>query len=672
MRRLAAGFIAVLLPTLGAMTGAAPSLAEEAPDATLTLVSQSAWNAPNRPLAMAVRATNRTDQPLRELSVVLSIQAPARSRSEYELSLQTDATSLLSATLFPQNGPLQPGQSRTFRLREPLESLASRQENAIYPLKIQLLSGDRAVGELRTPMVFLIERPRFPLNLAWTWVLSAPLQYRPDGTFLPGSLESEVARAGRLSVFARALSRLRRVPVDVAVSPVLADQLVKMAAGYRVADASGATRTVRKGTAGAADAARVLTALRRTARREGTELIALPFGDAVLPSMIRAGLGTQVPAAIAEGRAMVGSALDAAPKKDVLRPTFSSVDDATLAQIESLGVKTVLLDPAAVRTAPAVKFSPIPLVKIGADPSPMQAIVPDPQVMTTAAGYPADPPLAAHAALGELAATWLEFPGLPHRAAAVLFPERFPLDARFGSAFARLVRSSPWLKPMRGSRLPSLARDSTTGTLTPTTHPRVSPTYVGRLNEVRTSLDQFQSTAEDAGPLIGRLRDRLLLAGTAASAGDATVGQQFVDSVDAAIRTTYAGLDVTEGVVTLTSRQGFIPVTLRNSSSFPLRIRVRLIADLSVAFVNGSSRRVTIPPSEQTLTFAVRAKTTGRFPVRVQVRTSGPESSAETITQSELVVRSTAYNRLALFLTIGAGLFLLWWWGRRFLHRARS
>jgi hypothetical protein len=79
-----------------------------------------------------------------------------------------------------------------------------------------------------------------------------------------------------------------------------------------------------------------------------------------------------------------------------------------------------------------------------------------------------------------------------------------------------------------------------------------------------------------------------------------------------------------------------------------------------------------LPPAERTLTFAVRAKTTGRFPIRVQVRTPGRDSASQTITQSEVVVRSTVYNRLALFLTIGAALFLLMWWGRRFLPRARS
>jgi hypothetical protein len=37
-----------------------------------------------------------------------------------------------------------------------------------------------------------------------------------------------------------------------------------------------------------------------------------------------------------------------------------------------------------------------------------------------------------------------------------------------------------------------------------------------------------------------------------------------------------------------------------------------------------------------------------------------------------VVVRSTAYNRVALFLTVGAALFLLLWWGRRLLPRKRS
>ena len=61
----------------------------------------------------------------------------------------------------------------------------------------------------------------------------------------------------------------------------------------------------------------------------------------------------------------------------------------------------------------------------------------------------------------------------------------------------------------------------------------------------------------------------------------------------------------------------------------------------------------------------VQAQTTGRFPITVQIL--APQGGL--ITQSQLIVRSTAYNRVALVVTAGAVLFLLVWWGRRFLPR---
>ena len=671
MRRLTAGVLAALL--FGPLTFLATPRAfgQEPVTVTMQLLAQSNWNGPGRPLEVAIRATNASDQVMEGLSLVLSIHSPARSRSVYELSLRADATSLLSASLFPQRGTLDPGETRTFRLRQSLAELASRQEDAVYPLKVQLLSGDTPVGELRTPMIFLNEGPRFPLHLAWTWVLSAPLQYRPDGAFVSTELEQEVAPGGRISSLARELRGLRRTSVDVAVSPVLADQLTKMASGYRVLEPSG-TRVVREGSGGAAQAASVLGALSRVARRRTTELIALPYGDAVVPSMLQAGLEAEVQAAVTQGRSVVESTLGSRPDKSVFRPPFSLIDEASVGRLSTLGVKTVVLDANAVPRSPDLKFTPPGVVTLSASTGELQAVVPDPHVMSLAQQYARDPALAAHAVLGDLAATWLEFPGRPRRGIAVLFPERTTLDARFLRVFARLITSSPWLRPIRASRFASIVEGGETTTV-PT--PRLTtpdPGYLARLFDVQRSLDRFETTASGAGRLIDQLDDRLLLAATTGSAGSTGTGLQFVDSVQATIRRTYDAVQINEGVVTLTSRQGFIPVTLRNNSGVPLRVRVKLIADLSVAFVTGNTREMILPPEERTLTFAVRAKTTGRFPVQVQVRTPGPDGTAETIAQSEVVVRSTVYNRLALFLTIGAAVFLLLWWGRRFLHRARS
>ncbi|MGH2651430.1 MAG: hypothetical protein ACRDHK_09510, partial [Actinomycetota bacterium] len=71
----------------------------------------------------------------------------------------------------------------------------------------------------------------------------------------------------------------------------------------------------------------------------------------------------------------------------------------------------------------------------------------------------------------------------------------------------------------------------------------------------------------------------------------------------------------------------------------------------------------------QSFTFPVRAQTTGRFPVAVVIES--PDGT-RLVAESQILVRSTAYNRAALALTIGAAVFLAFWWGRRFLRRRTS
>ena len=97
---------------------------------------------------------------------------------------------------------------------------------------------------------------------------------------------------------------------------------------------------------------------------------------------------------------------------------------------------------------------------------------------------------------------------------------------------------------------------------------------------------------------------------------------------------------------------------------------LRFVSDRRLEFVQGAAQSVTLGPGRRTFTIRVRAQTTGRIPVKVQVLSRG--SPPDTIAERTMVIRSTAYNLVALFVTIGAAMFLLGWWGRRFLPRRRS
>jgi hypothetical protein len=97
---------------------------------------------------------------------------------------------------------------------------------------------------------------------------------------------------------------------------------------------------------------------------------------------------------------------------------------------------------------------------------------------------------------------------------------------------------------------------------------------------------------------------------------------------------------------------------------------VVLTADPRLVIEGGGRKAVTLPAGASVaLQFAVDAQSTGRFLTVVQLLTpTGQPMTGRT----QIVVRSTAYNLVALAITLGAALFLALWWGRRFLPRRAS
>jgi Family of unknown function (DUF6049) len=672
MRRFTLLLLALLLaaPTVFVSSSAALT----ADGVVARLVSQPPWTGPDRPLTIAFRATNETEAPLADLSVVLSIFAPARSRSVYELSLRTEATPTLLATPFAQQGRLDPGATRVFSVRQTLQDLAGRGENALYPVKVELRSADTTVATIRTPMVFLAERVEVPLHLTWTWVLAEPLQVGPDGVFGPGPLEGDLAPGGRISAMVSALDASLG-PADVAVSPVLVDQLERMSRGYRTRTAGGTVRRIAAGTEGAADAERVLGLLRGIAARPGIELVALPFADARLPSLFRAGLGDDLPDLLRLGRQVVAAGLRASPATSVARPPLSEIDPGTAGRLEALGTSILLVDQRLFPVAPGLQFSPPPVVQGQAAGRSFDAVVPDAGVEAVAAGHADDPALAARAALGELAAIWFEFPGTPGRGAAVTFPEGGSLPAAFFPAFASLVRASPWLRRDTASALVSLTQRPRHQAMSAASFRSFPQPYVERLVAARGQLHPFRATVGRAGGLAERLRRQLLLAEGGTAVARPGVGVAYITSVRRAIATTYGKVHPpTDGVVyTLTSQRGFLPLTVTNDGPYSMRVWVRLVADRRLVFPQGNVLPLTLGRGAVTpFRVPVRAQSTGRFPIKLQILAPVPACGSCTLAETDLIIRSTAYNRVALVLTIGAGLFLLGWWGRRFLPRRRS
>ena len=668
---LALAISASLFPTASIVPWALAQTVSPAPSApaTLRLLSQSPWNGPSRPLALSFSVTNGGTTALTSLVVALTIEAPARSRSVYDLSLTEDATAIILGTPFVEQGQLDPGATRTFIITQRLDALAAFGQDAIYPLRIQLLSQDFLVGTLRTPMIFLTEKPKVPLNFAWTWVLDEPVQREPNGVFRPGPIEADIAPGGRIDVTVAALASAS-APADLAVTPTLLDQLRAMSEGYRIQNATGGTRTVPRGTGGAADATRILAALRSIAARAYTEVDAVPFGTARFPALLKSGLDTAPRVLLDRDRAAVRAILGAEPSDRVVRPPASELDRPSVAVLWALGYHVALVDPGYVSVPPLLgDFTPPPVVRPAENANPMDLVVPDRTVATLAASDPGDPVLAAHVTLGELAAIWFEFPGTPGRGAAMLFGEEPAVSPAFLQAVATLVPRSPWLRPVTADALVAHVTGVPRRPLPNRRTSSFAPGYVPALAEARAELGQFQETAVGASALATRLRDDLLVAESSTFLSSPGAGSAFIRAVRHAIASTYRQIRVLPTAFTLTSRGGLLPITVRNETGMPVHVQVRLVSDRRLAFPSGNAKFVTLSKTAQSFTFRVRAETTGRIPIKIQVLTPIRRGVPDEISEVQTIVRSTAYNRVALFVTIGAAAFMLAWWGRRFLPR---
>ena len=74
------------------------------------------------------------------------------------------------------------------------------------------------------------------------------------------------------------------------------------------------------------------------------------------------------------------------------------------------------------------------------------------------------------------------------------------------------------------------------------------------------------------------------------------------------------------------------------------------------------------PGETRDIVFDVRLKTTGQFPLRVVVEAP----TGRPVSETTVIVRSTAYSRIALIITVGAALALVLLWARRFFRRTSS
>jgi Family of unknown function (DUF6049) len=648
-------FVAVTILALTPLPFAAEA---EVPDAgpapEIELVSQTPVAEPGASFVMTVRLDGIPP----DGSMALAVHQRVRSRSELAQSMEGEG---LRSVLFPLVVPLSdlpPQPDGTRRVVLSLDSAAGGlplPTEGVYP--VELTAQDAIGAALTTLVTHLIVPPEDgddAPNLAVALVaeLAAPTALQPDG-------QVQLARADvdELGAIVGGLSAAPNVPATLSIRP---ESVEALAASPEPGDAG------------------IVAAMRAAAA--GRTVLAEPYVPLDVDALAAAGLLVELEPQQERGREVLTNALGVDPDDAVrLAPPTLAADG--LAVMAFTGTTRLVVDDENVEplaegiidyslAQPFVVSVPEDSEVDDPAPGPILAMAPDPIVMErlNARGSPG---LVVSHVLAELALLRLERPSVA-RASVLRLTLGLP-----SATVTQLLQAIGTGRPFEAMSLlgafehaaPVLdgGGNPAERALEPARSEEISATTARAVTTRRADLDTF-TTLVGPDSTLPDLPSRHVLIATAADLED--------DDRDAHLAAAGAAMADVAGSVTtppsfsltLTAREGTIPLTIRNDSGVPVRVLIRLRSQ-KLEFPDGDTIERELTGESTRIDIRVRSRATGAFPLLIDVRTPDGQRSLST---SRYTVRSTAVSGVGLLLSVGAGLFLTVWWARHWRRTRRS
>jgi hypothetical protein len=684
VERAVRALIAFVLLTLGVSMGGSASA--QTASVTLRLVRQTPWSSsyahPN--LLIWVDATNASSTTYHDLSVVLTIGERYDSRVSYESSLDEGPTTGIFTSQHAIDGTLAPFEPRTIKLKLDLSKTPGidQLENLVYPARVDVRSGEDVIASLTTPILYFIQPPLAPMRFTWWIEMEPTIAFGPDGRLQDTGFADSLSPDGQLGAPVAAIDQAlaahpgERITTTLVLTPSLVEQAQRMVGGYTRIDGT----PVAQGDDGAATADGFLSALRRAMTGDGIAAVATPFSGPTIPSMLASDLGDDLNGQQVKGVGILEALSGRPVQAAVARPIDGALSDDALDWLAGAGVTTVLGDVDTVDRADetAVAGEPAPTATLTApNGSALDVVLPDPgaQSLLERPDLLADPVRAAQAVLGELAVEWKEAP-VPQepgvRGRALALPSTLPpglwapLLERFQhTPFLRSFDAATFAASVVPHGAPATLRapDTSAFPLSYTEGPNGIRGLQGQIDDYGSMLVQPSQVPDD-------LTRDVYYAESAPFVADPDAGIPWLTGVRGATRTVFDSVRPQVGqAFTFTSGEGTIPLVMGDPGSTPLQVTIRLeSSQFEYPEPYGNQQTVLLSHPNQVVSFRVVAKAAGQNPIVVRVL--APNGHAVGVPQT-IVVRSTAFNRIALIVTLAAAGVLALLYSRRWFRRVK-
>jgi len=606
---------------------------------------------------------NAGDATWQRLEVIAEVHGALGSRSALRSALAGGSVPpvLLRRSVPGGDAPLPPGGVvRLDGFVRFTGSTLSSTTTGVHPFRLRVVADGVMVGRIDTAVVRLGTVPAVPLSTSLVWPVTAPPLRDPSGAVAPG-LDPLTAPGGRLDTLTVAVSRDGVRGVGLAVDLHLVEDLARRAVDVPPADAEDPSAgplpdadVVEDPDAAALRAAVMLERLRSTARDLADAPVVTPYGRPDLARLLASGPALQPLAARSalEGARRVTGLLGRTPSSVVLLDAPVEPD-----ALDLLPSGTLLLPYSAIEAPDIALDVPLgePVRSLRTPTGRVLTVVFGDPYLTLALGVssrsaPGDPVLAAHEVLVRTAMIHLEAPGRAGRSVLLLPPDDFDPDPRFAATLLSGLAAAPWLDPVGPSALVEAAQGErepvvlAEGDIAP-----LPSRLVDALRRTERDLDLLVGATDgvpDGFELAVGARDlrtasdELLRAVSRAFAGEVDTALALLDGVRAGVDSAFGVVELTANDVTLTDRDGIVPLTVVHTGGVTLRVRVAVTGPAALTWTEGRVKEVLLGPDATTsLEIPVRSGPTGRFPVTVRVTDPTGE---RLLAEETLSVRATA------------------------------
>jgi hypothetical protein len=648
-RRAGASLLLALLLLLGSLGPVGSAVGAQAPTGTMRLRSQTTWWQPEQPFSLDLDI--RAPAP-EALEVAIGVFGRLRNRTAFATTVTSGVTGRPAAEIPPVSVaelPVDAEGDRVLTFTPPLRA------DGVYPLRVELrpLGGGAAITSFVTYLVLVpatLEDGKLSVGLVLP--VHAPPAVQPDGRV---AIDDE--RAEQLAELARSLTGHPDVGFTLAPTP---ETIEALATSPRNEDRQ--------------TAAGLVSAL------GARQLLGGPWVPADLTALLDAGLEPEAAGLLNRGIQTLRTQFPGVEPTTATRLVDERLTDAALNYLQTQQGVTKLLVPDALLEPVRRPKTPANTFVIDTRRGPVPAAAGD----TALAAHfsTGDPVLEAQRTLADLAVIYNDDPPVSGRGVLVLAPRSWEPNGAFLDTLLDGLGTSPILEGVdvdrffAGVAVETVGSGSRAGPLVRRVAPAAAGASAaslpgGAFSSARRRIDAFASVVDattQAGAAVVDRQDRTLLA---AASSDLRARQRtnYLSGVNGQVQDQLDGIAMpTSRSITLTAREGEIPVTVSSSLDDPVRAILEVDSD-TLEFPEGARHELAIQPRRNTTSqFAVRAQSSGSFPVRVQLLS--PEGDPELLlAESRFRVRSTAISGVGTALSIGAGLFLLVWWGNHLRGR---